>query len=147
LTDLIVSVPEIVIAYFSLDADLMTMLDSQIGTRHKFTDDRPTPAGKWSIDNAPGLTIRADAGQASKYVPEQRSNLECLSWAKNYGEALAVYSEVVRIVRDFQRVTVNGYLLLTLSLETQPTQLVDPETNYPQAMFFLYGVVGENRQV
>ena len=141
-----VSVAEVVLAHFTNDAALMTLLSNQIGTRHKFQMKDSPDSGRWSVD-VPGFTIRADGGISSKYVGEQRSNIECIAWAKDYLSAYAVHAEVVRIVRNTDRTVVNGNLLLSLTFETQPTQTIDPETNIPQLMFFLSGLVGENPEL
>jgi len=146
MVDYYVSPVEVAIAYLSLDATLLSLINSQIGVRHRFTTDASLSANDWSIDD-PALTVRGSGGTSQKYVREQPANLECIAWARNYGKAYEVYGEVVRIVRDTQRTVVNGNLLLSLSLESQPTELLDESTNYPQVMFFLNCLVGENQEV
>jgi hypothetical protein len=137
----------VVLAHFSNDAALMTLLNDQIGTRHKYQMKDSPDVGKWSIDY-PGLTVRADGGISSIHVAEQRSNIECLVWTStNYLDAYAVHGEIVRIVRNTDRTVVDGNLLLSLTFDTQPTQTIDPETGLLQLMFFLSGLVGENQNI
>lgn len=134
-----ISPVQAVIEYMETISALTDIVGTQIGTRHKFTDE----SGGWDR-NTPALTFRADGGISKKYTREQPSNLECIAWAPTHLQGYSVYGVIVETLRDFVRTEINGALIQILTVETQPTQLVDPETGIPQIMFFMDAQVGEN---
>jgi hypothetical protein len=131
---------EAIIAHLQSDATLVALTGGRIAARHEY-------GSGWRAGD-PALIVRLSSGVPERDLPLQTLRIEADAYGSDQPGAVAIWSRLVEVSRNTQRVVVQTSggkaLLHSLQQASGPSLVVDPDVGMDVVLCFFDAIVAED---
>lgn len=131
---------ESIIQYLLLQTNLTDIVGTRISVRHKYGD-------SWTLEQN-GLAVTMNGGPSDIYIPLQNINMQFRIYGTKIEDGMAIYKELVKIMRNAERKTVSvtdgTALILWINQTSAPALVTDYDLDKNILLVNFNTAVGEN---